>query len=87
MYTLIQIYNGKKKAEQGKLQNIKFEEKLRTGKWNEAKTCVQGDKQIKGNTFVTLRMTHASLLLTCEKEQKEKLKVWWGMPLILALQQ
>lgn len=83
----MQIYNGKKKAEQGKLQNIKFEEKLRTGKWNEAKTCVQGDKQIKGNTFVTLRMTHASLLLTCEKEQKEKLKVWWGMPLILALQQ
>ena len=34
-------------TEQGKIQNIHIEEKGGTRKWNGAKSCIQGDKQIK----------------------------------------
>ena len=44
--SLMKIYNEKEQAEQGKLQNVNFEEKKSTRKWNGAKSCVQGDKGI-----------------------------------------
>ena len=47
MVTLIKIYSEKEQDEQDKLHNVKFEEKRSTMKWNGAKFCVQGDKQIK----------------------------------------
>lgn len=37
----------KEQAEQDKLQNVNFDEKKSTRKWNGTKSCVQGDKQIK----------------------------------------
>ena len=45
--SLMKIYNEKEQAEQGKLQNVNFEEKKSTRKWNGAKSCVRGDKLIK----------------------------------------
>ena len=41
---LIMIYNEKEQAEWNKLQNVHFEEKKSTSKWNGAKSCVQGNK-------------------------------------------
>ena len=46
-FMLIKNYNEKQQAEQGKLQNVNFEEKKSTRKWNGAKFCVQGDQWIK----------------------------------------
>lgn len=42
--TLMEVYNEKVQAEQDKLQNINFEEKRGTRKWNGAKSSVQGGK-------------------------------------------
>ena len=42
-----QIYNEKKQAEQGKIQNVQLEEERDNRKFNRAKSCVQGDKKIK----------------------------------------
>ena len=41
--TLMKIYNEKEQAEQGKLQNVKFEEKRNPSKWHRDKSCVQID--------------------------------------------
>ena len=43
----MKIYNEKEQAEQGKIQNVIFEKERNTRTWNAAKSCVQGDKQIK----------------------------------------
>lgn len=45
--SLIQIYNEKEQTEKGKTQNVQFEEKGGTRNWNGAKSCTQGNKQIK----------------------------------------
>ena len=45
--TLMKIYNEKEQADQGKIQNVKFEEKRNIMNWHRAKSCVQCDKQIK----------------------------------------
>ncbi|KAL6053809.1 hypothetical protein STEG23_030631 [Scotinomys teguina] len=45
--TFIEIYNEKEKVEQGKIQNVQFEEKMSTRKYNGAKSSVQGDKMFK----------------------------------------
>ena len=47
VFTFMQIYNEKEQAEQGRIQNVQFEKKGGTRKWNEAKSRVKGDKQIK----------------------------------------
>ena len=41
--TLMKICNVKEQAEQGKSQNVNFEEKKNTRKWDRAKSYVQGD--------------------------------------------
>ena len=43
----MKIHNEEEPAEQVKIQNVQFEEKRSTRKWNGAKSCVQGDKRIK----------------------------------------
>jgi hypothetical protein len=43
MFTLMKIYNEKEQADRGKLQNVQFEEKGGTRKWNGAESCVLGD--------------------------------------------
>lgn len=45
--SLIQIYNGKEQTEKEKTQNVQFEEKRGTRNWSGAKSCTQGNKQIK----------------------------------------
>ena len=45
--TLMKMYNEKEQAEQGKIQNVQFEEKRGTRTLSGAKSCVQGDRQIK----------------------------------------
>ena len=44
--TLMKIYNEKEQAEQIKMHNVQSEDR-NTRKWNGAKFCVQGDKQMK----------------------------------------
>lgn len=39
----MKIYNEKEQADRGKLQNVQFEEKGGTRKWNGAESCVLGD--------------------------------------------
>ena len=72
----MKMYNEKEQAEQGKLQNVNFEEKKNTKKWNGAKFCVQGDKQIKkwnkGSGNLKAR-SHPAKFPTCEKELKKSL--------------
>ena len=46
-FVLRKIYNEKEQTEQDKLQNVNFEEKKSTRKWNGAKSCVQGNKWTK----------------------------------------
>lgn len=45
--SLMQIYNEKEQTEKGKTQNVQFEEKRCTRNWNGAKSCTQGNIQIK----------------------------------------
>ena len=74
--TLMKIYNEKEQAEQGKLQNVKFEEERSTRKWNTAKSCIQGDKQIKkwNKESGDLRAgSHPAKFPNCEKELKKSL--------------
>ena len=74
--TLIKIYSEKEQTEQGKSQNVNFEEKRSSKKWNGAKSCVPGDKQIKkwnkgcGDFGTT---SHPPKFSTCEKELKTSL--------------
>lgn len=42
-----QIYSHNEQLRQGKIQNVQFEEKKSTRKWNEAMSCAQGEKQLK----------------------------------------
>lgn len=42
--SLMKVYTEKVQAEQDKLQNVNFEEKRGTRKWNGAKSSVKGDK-------------------------------------------
>ena len=46
MVTLMQIYNEEEQAEEGKIQNEKFEEKRRTRKCNRAKTSARVDLKV-----------------------------------------
>ena len=48
----MQIYNENKQTEQGKMQNAQFKEKGDARKQDGAKSCVQGDKQMKENPDV-----------------------------------
>lgn len=41
--SIIQIYNEKDEVGQGKIQNVQFEVKGGSRKWNGAKSRVQGD--------------------------------------------
>ena len=43
----MKVYNEQEQAEKGKLQNVKFEKKGSTRKWNGDKFCSQGAKQMK----------------------------------------
>ena len=45
--TLMKIYNEKEQTEQSKLQNVRFEEKRSSKKWNGAMFCIQRDEFIK----------------------------------------
>ena len=45
----MQIYNEMEQAEQGKIQNVQFEEKRSTRKGNGAKSSTQRDKKFKEN--------------------------------------
>ena len=69
--TLMKIYNEKEQTEQSKLQNVKFEEKRGTRKWNGTKSYVQEDKQIKkrniGSSDLRAR-SNSTKFPTCEKE-------------------
>ena len=72
------IYNKKEQVEQVKLQNVNFEERKITIKWNGTKSCGmelnQGDKQIKklskGNGDSRVR-SYPVTFITCEKEFKK----------------
>lgn len=73
------ICNEKEQVKQGKIQNAQFKEKWGTRKWNGAKSCVQGDKQIKEKLDVRWNKgygdlwakPHSAKLPTCEKELKK----------------
>lgn len=89
MVSLIQVYNEKEQAVQGKSHNVQFEEKGGTRKWNRTKSNVQGDKQI--NKIVTLNgikglgaRFHSTKLPTCEKGNKEIFKVSLPYPVPLS---
>ena len=43
--TLMKVDNEKEQAEQGKLENVKYEEKKKHREWIGVKTCAQEDKQ------------------------------------------
>ena len=72
----MKIYNEKEQAQQIKIQNVQIE-KRGTRKWNRAKSCVQGDKQIKkwnkGSGDLRAR-SHPAKFPTCEKELKKNLE-------------
>lgn len=79
LLTLRKIYNGKEQDEQVKIQNMQIEEKGGIRKWNGAKACVQGDKQVKEKPDVKESgdlgaRTDQAKLLTCEKELKKSEK-------------
>ena len=82
MATLIKIYNEKEQAEQIKIQNVQIE-KRSTRKWDRAKSCVQGDKQIKkwnkGSGDLRARYHHPGKFPTCEKKLKESLELGVSM--------
>ena len=44
---LRQIYKEKEQAKQRKIQNVQFKELKGTRKWKGAKSCAQGNKQMK----------------------------------------
>ena len=45
-FTLISMYNEEEQTKQGKIENVQFEVKRSTRKWDGAKSFVQGEKQI-----------------------------------------
>lgn len=45
--TLMQIHNDKEQAQEGKIENLQFEEKMNLRKFNAAKFYAQGNKLIK----------------------------------------
>jgi hypothetical protein len=92
---LMKIYNEKEQAEQEKIENLQFEEKRHTRKYNIVKSCVQGEKQIKeihnvkwikGSGDLRAR-SHPAKLPTCERGLKKSLsQAWWYTSLMPALQ-
>ena len=57
--------------EQGKVQNVHFEEKRATRKCNGAKSHVHGDEQTKEKLMLIRARPHAAKLPICEKELKK----------------
>ena len=72
--TLMKIYNEKEQAEQGKLQNVNFEEKKSTKKWNRDKFWVQGDTWMKKwnkGSGVLREKSHTAEFPSCGQELKK----------------
>ena len=81
--TLMEIYNEKKKAVQGKIFRRKRTSESRM------ESCVPGDKQIKNLSKWSSDLrarSHPVKFPVCEKELKKNWsRVWQGIPLISAL--
>jgi hypothetical protein len=76
--TLTQIYDEKEQSEQGKVQNVQFEDKGGTKKYNGAKSRVQGTESLKKglmrNRIKELRArAHPAKLPNKEKGLKKSL--------------
>ena len=77
----ILIKNGKKQSEEGKTENVKFEEKRSIGwRMELSKFCMQGDKHIKNGIkgMVTSGQDPSKLSFQLGKGIKEKLKAGCG---------
>ena len=75
----MQIYNEKEQAEQGKIQNVQFEEKRSTREFNGAESSAQGVKMLFKESLMLngikgVVTSHPAKLPTCEKGIKEEFR-------------